>query len=191
MISSGRCNSSTFMGWLLNFSALRVSNGVCTWAKNCLRRSIRATHRFMGFQFEKRTNLIKFSSFSSETACVTTFFTSGSSAKTASKSQRNLGHSFSGCHKKSGPLTHRCRLVIWLPSKPRDASSARSFSESTCLHWIGSVSSRILCTRFATNTWKRFVSFRMYFNTVVMSVRYISPSIGSLNSLETISPTWT
>ena len=102
----------------------------------------------------------------------TCFLISGSSLQNSPNDGACCGHSFSGCHRNAGPIIHRlCATRVWAPI-PREASSAGFSLVSTYFHCLGLEKLRMVCTRFATKTWKRFWSFPMYPRTVVESVWY-------------------
>ena len=177
MVFSALSSSSTLKGLRLMLSA-RCTLSAPPLGSNALssvfgfRRSIQAMDFFIRCHSEKRVSLFKRSTFSATSILWTrTFLTSGSLYETSSMSLGSWGHSHSGNHRKVGPVIQRCCLDSSWPFIPRDETSAGLISVPTYLHWSGLVASLIVCTRLATNTWKRFLSFRMYFKTVVLSVQ--------------------
>ncbi|KRY44787.1 hypothetical protein T03_11816, partial [Trichinella britovi] len=63
----------------------------------------------------------------------------------------NCGHSLSGCRNQSGPFHHKWSFRSLSNVQPRLSRSAGLSAVGTYLHWLGSVSVIISCTRFATN----------------------------------------
>ncbi|KRY27540.1 hypothetical protein T03_4920, partial [Trichinella britovi] len=63
----------------------------------------------------------------------------------------NHGHSLSGCRNQSGPFHHKWSFRSLSNVQPRLSRSAGLSAVGTYLHWLGSVSVIISCTRFATN----------------------------------------
>jgi len=77
-------------------------------------------------------------------------FTSGSAGETSRTGLGATGQEDSGCHRKSGPLSHRLLFNKASAESPRDASSAGFCEESTCLHCEAAATSYIVATRLAT-----------------------------------------
>ena len=67
--------------------------------------------------------------------------------------------------------SHRLLFSRASAESPRDASSAGFCEESMCLHCEAAAISCIVATRLATKVWKRFLSFRRYPKTQVLSVQ--------------------
>jgi len=68
------------------------------------------------------------------TKAFTRFLTSGSSLEISPRDGGFSGQSFSGCHRKFGPLSQRCCSFSALASNPREASSAGFSFVSTYFH---------------------------------------------------------